>query len=121
LTTDGPGRASFALVRSGRVAARGGKVIGRAGTTSYRLKLPRKAKPGSYVLKVTFTPAGGKAATKSLKVALKGKAGAARKASAAAAGVRAPRVSAAGAPVALPDGRFHGQRKRTFVARALAR
>ena len=91
LTTDTAGKASFALVRSGRVVARGSKAIG-AGTASYKLKLPRKAKAGKYVLKVTFTPTGGKASTKTIKVKLAGKAKAAR-ASASAAGRRA-RVSA---------------------------
>ena len=96
LTTDTAGKASFALVRSGRVVARGSKAIG-AGTASYKLKLPRKAKAGKYVLKVTFTPTGGKASTSTIKVKLAGKAKAA-KASASAAGRRA-RVSGAGAPV----------------------
>ena len=95
LTTDRAGKASFALVRSGRVIARGSKAIG-AGTASYKLKLPRKAKAGKYVLKVTFTPAGGKASTKTIKVKLAGKAKDA-KASASAAGRRA-RVSGSGAP-----------------------
>jgi hypothetical protein len=107
------GKVSLALVRSGRVIARGSKRIA-AGTTSYRLKLPRKAKPGRYVLKVTFTPAGGRAATSTVKVTLAGRARGAR---AAAAGIDAPRVSSTGAPVALPDGRFHGARRRSFVAR----
>jgi len=96
--------------------ARGGRVIRGAGTVTYRLKLPRKAKAGSYKLKVTLSPAGGKASTSTLKVTLAGKARAAR---ASAAGIRAPRVSGAGAPVALPDGRFHGKVRRSFAPRAL--
>jgi hypothetical protein len=114
LTTDTAGKASFALVRSGRVVARGSKAIG-AGTATYKLKLPRKAKAGKYVLKVAFTPTGGKASTRTLKVKLAGKAKAA-KASASAAGRRA-RVSGAGAPVGLPNGVFHGTRKRSFTPR----
>jgi hypothetical protein len=102
-------------VRSGRAIARGSKAIA-AGTTSYRLKLPRRAKAGRYVLKVTFTPAGGKARTSTIRVTLAGKAKAGK---ASASGVHAPRISGAGAPVALPDGRFHGVRKRSFVPRAL--
>jgi plastocyanin len=117
VTTDAAGKASFALVRSGRVVARGSKAIG-AGTASYRLKLPRKAKAGKYVLKVTFTPTGGNAHTKTIKVRLAGKATAAT-ASASAAGRRA-RVSGAGAPVGLPNGAFHGTRKRSFTPRAKA-
>jgi hypothetical protein len=115
LTTDTAGKASFALVRSGRVIARGSKAIG-VGTASYKLKLPRKAKAGKYVLKVTFTPAGGKASTRTLKVKLGGKAKAAR-ASASTAG-RGARVSGKGAPSGLPNGVFHGTRKRSFVPRA---
>ena len=114
LTTDTAGKASFALVRSGRVVARGSKAIG-AGKASYKLKLPRKAKAGKYVLKVTFTPTGGKASTRTIKVKLAGKAKSA-KASASAAGRRA-RVSGAGAPVGLPNGVFHGTRKRSFTPR----
>ena len=114
LTTDTAGKASFALVRSGRVVARGSKAIG-AGTASYKLKLPRKAKAGKYVLKVTFTPTGGRASTRTIKVKLAGKAKAA-KASASAAGRRA-RVSGAGAPAGLPNGVFHGTRKRSFTPR----
>jgi plastocyanin len=116
LTTDTAGKASFALVRSGRVVARGSKAIG-AGTASYKLKLPRKAKAGKYVLKVTFTPTGGKASTKTIKVQLAGKAKAAK--ASTSAGHRA-RVSAAGAPSGLPNGVFHGPRKRGFVPRARA-
>jgi plastocyanin len=116
LTTDTAGKASFALVRSGRVVARGSKAIG-AGTASYKLKLPRKAKAGKYVLKVTFTPTGGKASTKTIKVKLAGKAKAAK--ASTSAGHRA-RVSAAGAPSGLPNGVFHGTRKRGFVPRARA-
>ncbi len=74
LTADARGKASFALVRSGRVIARGSKAIA-AGTSTYRLKLPRKAKAGRYVLKVTFTPQGGRATTSTLKVTLAGKQG----------------------------------------------
>ena len=87
-----------------------------SGTTSYRVKLPRKAKAGRHVLKVTFTPSGGEAATTSVKVTLTGKAAKARKARASAAGNRA-RVIGAGAPVALPDGKFRGERKRSFTPR----
>jgi hypothetical protein len=113
-TADTPGKASFALVRSGRVIARGSKALD-AGTTTYKLKLPRKVKAGRYVLKVTFTPAGGRATTTTRKVTLTGKAKA-RKARASAA-AHGARVSGAGAPVGLPNGVFHGERKRSFVPR----
>jgi hypothetical protein len=115
VTTGAAGRLSVALVRSGRVVARGSKSIAE-GTRAYKLKLPRKAKAGRYALKVTFKPAGGEATTITRKVQLTGR----RKASASAAtaGAHGPRVSGAGAPVALPDGKFHGERKRSFVPRA---
>jgi hypothetical protein len=119
LTADARGRASFALVRAGRVLARGGANL-KAGTTAYRLKLPRKAKPGTYLLRITFTPAGGEPTTSTRKVKLTGKA-TARKDTAAASRVAAARVSPTGAPAGLPDGRFHGERKRSFTPRVLAR
>ena len=104
---------SVALLRNGRVIARGSKSIAE-GTATYKLKLPRKAKAGRHTLKVTFKPTGGEAITESVKVQLTGKA---KKANASAAGARrAARLS--GGPVALPDGRFHGTRKRSFAARA---
>ena len=84
VTTDTPGKVSVALVRNGRVVARGSKAIAE-GTRSYKLKLPRKAKAGRHTLKVTFKPTGGEAITETVKVKLTGKA---RKASASAAGAR---------------------------------
>ena len=116
ITADAPGRVSLALVRSGRVFAQGSRAVGEAGTYGYVLQLPKRAKAGAYSLKATYTPAGGRAATKTRKVTLAGKAKA-----------RGARASSglggklAGAPRALPDGRFHGERPaRTFAARALA-
>ena len=106
------------LFRSGRVLARGG-ANQKAGTTSHRLKLPRKVRPGSYLLKVTFTPTGGTTTTSRHKVKLTGKAKA-RKATAAASRAAATRVSPAGAPAGLPNGPFHGERKRSFTPRVLA-
>jgi PKD domain len=118
LTTDTAGKVSVALVRNGRVIARGSKAIAE-GTASYKLKLPRKAKAGRHSLKVTFKPAGGEAITEKLTVKLTGK----RKAGASTAtvaGANRARVSGAGAPAGLPDGKFRGERKRSFVPRARA-
>ena len=118
VTTDTPGKVSVALVRNGRIVARGSKSIAE-GTATYKLKLPRKAKAGRYTLKVTFKPTGGEAITEKLTVKLTGK----RKAGASTASVAraaGPRVGA-GAPAGLPDGRFHGTRKRSFTPRAQAR
>ena len=83
-TTDTPGKVSVALVRNGRVVARGSKSIAE-GTATYKLKLPRKAKAGRHTLKVTFKPTGGEAITETVKVQLTGKA---KKAKASAAGAR---------------------------------
>jgi hypothetical protein len=115
LTTDTAGKVGVALVRNGRIVARGSKAIAE-GSRSYKLKLPRKAKAGRYALKVTFKPTGGEAINESLKVKLTGKRAGGAKAS--AAGAAKSRVSGAGAPAGLPDGRFHGTRKRTFAPRA---
>ena len=118
VTADTAGKLSVALAHNGRVIARGSKAIA-AGTASYKLKLPRKAKAGRHSLKVAFKPAGGEAIAEKLTVKLTGK----RKAgasTASAAGRSAARVAGAGAPVALPDRRFHGERKRSFVPRARA-
>jgi plastocyanin len=114
LTADSAGKVSVALVRNGRILVRGSKSIAE-GAASYKLKLPRKAKAGRHTLKVTFKPTGGEASTETLKIKLTGKrkAGAA---SASAAGARRTRLS--GGPVALPDGKFHGTRKRSFAPRA---
>ena len=111
-TTDTAGKVSVALVRNGRVIARGSKSIAE-GTATYKLKLPRKAKAGRHTLKVTFKPTGGEAITETVKVQLTGKA---KKAKASAAGARRA-ASLSGGPVALPDGRFHGTRKRSFAPR----
>jgi PKD repeat protein len=112
LTADAPGRVQLALVRGGRVIARGGTSVADE-TKSYRLKLPRRAKAGGYTLKATYTPTGGRATTVSRKVTLTGKA---RAHGARTAGFGAARLQ--GGPVALPDGRFHGRTPaRAFAVR----
>ena len=112
LTADASGRVQLALVRGGRVVARGGTAVG-TGTKSYRLKLPRRAKAGVYTLKATYVPVGARASTLSRRITLTGKA---RATGARTAAHAAPRLE--GGPVALPDGRFHGPRPaRTFAVR----
>ena len=106
---------SVALVRTGRVIARGSKAIAE-GTRTYKLTLPRKAKAGRHTLKVTFKPTGGEAITETFKVQLTGKA----KKAAGLRGRRRPARVSAARPVALPDGKFHGTRKRSFAPRAVA-
>jgi hypothetical protein len=74
LTADSAGTVRVALLKSARIVAKGGKGIG-AGTVGFRLKLPRALKPGSYTLKISFTPqAGGRAVTKTLAIRFTGRA-----------------------------------------------
>ena len=73
LTAEAPGTARVALLKGARIVAKGATKLTGAGTFAYRLKLPTKPKPGTYKLKVSFTPAGQtKAVTKTLKVKLVG-------------------------------------------------
>ncbi len=106
LTADAPGTVSVAVLRGGTIVAqRAGRIT--AGTQAYKLKLGRKARAGKHVVKVTFTPDGGKAAVTSVTVKVTG-GKVARKAKASA------RASvAAAAKRVLPDGHFHGPRGRT--------
>jgi hypothetical protein len=86
LTAEAPGTVSFAFVKGARIVARGATRLTRAGTFSYRLKLPKasRLKAGSYSLKVSFTSQGAtKAVTRTIKIRLTG-AAKAGKASAAA-------------------------------------
>ena len=115
ITAGAPGRVSVALVRNGRVHARGAKAVA-AGTSSYALRLPKRLKAGKYALKATYTPDEGDATTATRRLKLTRKARAAR----ARASLR-PASKLSGAPRALPDGRFHGRRPaRTFAANAQA-
>ena len=115
LTAEAGGKVSVALVRSGRVLARGSKAIA-AGTSTYRLKLPRKAKAGRYVLKATWTPPRSAAITKLRNLRLV-KSPPVRRRASASASASAGAVVGAG-PRALPDGAFHGTRPaQTFKVR----
>jgi hypothetical protein len=76
LTAETPGTVTLALVKGGRVVAKGATRVTTAGTFGFRLKLPRpsRLKAGAYKLKVSFVPAGTtKAATKSLALKLSGR------------------------------------------------
>ncbi|MDX6665131.1 MAG: hypothetical protein QOG68_1337, partial [Solirubrobacteraceae bacterium] len=103
LTAQSAGSAKFALVRNGKILARGSLTITKPGTVGFRFKLPRTLKPGSYTLQVTFVPTGTtKGVTKTLhftvKAAIKKK----------AHGRAVSSVSSAGLPPpSLPDGRLH--------------
>jgi PKD repeat protein len=107
------GRVQLSLVRGGRVVSRGGTAVA-AGTTAYKLKLPKGAKAGRYTIKATYTPAGGSAKTTSKAITLKGKARAAR----ASASIATPGAKVDGGPVGMPDGTFMGREPaRTFRVR----
>ena len=99
-------------VRSGRVVSRAGTAV-VAGTSSYKLKLPKGAKAGRYAIKATYMPVRGAARNSSRAITLTGKAGAKR-----ASIASRPRSAVDGGPVAMPDGSFHGRRPaRMFAAR----
>ena len=69
LTADGPGVATFALVRGGRIVSQAGLNVTKAGSIGFRLKLPKKLKAGAYGLKITFKAAGAaKAATRTIRI-----------------------------------------------------
>jgi plastocyanin len=109
LAADAPGTVAVALVRGGKIIAQGGLALPSAGTWSYKLKLPKKAKAGAHDLTVTYVPDGGKATTTGVKVKLLGKAVKAAKASTSTA------VSSAALAPTLPDGAFHGPKGRVAV------
>ena len=101
LTAQTAGRATFALVRSGRIVAKAALNVTKPGSLGFRLKLPRSLKAGRYSLKISFTPAGAaRASIKTISVTfIKKQAKRARTAS----GGGAARVSVAG-PARVPDG-----------------
>jgi PKD repeat protein len=106
LTADSAGRATFALIRSGRIAARAALKITKPGSLGFRLKLPKKLKAGRYSLKISFKPTGAsKASVKTIKVTfIKATKKKAKSATAArAARDSAAKVAGAG-PARIPDG-----------------
>ena len=105
LTADVPGAADFALVLGGRIVARAGLRVTKAGSLGFKLKLPKKLKAGRYSLKITFTPTGAtKASTKTIKITFAGPAK--RKAKAKPARSASSAAPALGnvPPAAMPDG-----------------
>ena len=112
VATGASGKVQLALVRAGRIVSRGGTVVG-AGTSAYKLKLPKGIKAGRYTIKVTYTTTSGTAKTASRAITLTGKPGAKR-----ASLASRPGSTVEGGPVAMPDGTFHGRRPaRTFAVR----
>ena len=113
LTASDAGRVQLSLARGARVIARAAVRLDEDGTADYRLKLPKGSKAGRYTLKATYQPPAGQAISASRKVTLTGKASARRARTSSRAGVVLD-----GAPRALPDGRFDGDRPaRTFKVR----
>ena len=112
LTANASGRVQLALVRGGRIVSRGGTVV-VAGTSAYKLELPKRTKAGRYAIKATYTPRAGGAKTASRAITLTGKAGAKR-----ARLASRPGSTVDGGPVGMPDGTFDGRRPaRTFAVR----
>jgi hypothetical protein len=68
LTVNATGKVDVSLSRSGRIVAKGGAKIRRAGTIGFSLKLPKKPKSGRHALKIVFRPTSGRAVTKTLTV-----------------------------------------------------
>jgi hypothetical protein len=71
LTATGAGSATFALVRGGKIQARGATLIRRSGTSAFKLKLPKGLKPGGYALKVIWSPATGATKSRTIKITIK--------------------------------------------------
>jgi hypothetical protein len=105
LTADTAGRATFALVRSGRIVSKAGLTITKPGSLGFRLKLPKSLKAGRYSLKISFTPKGAsKASVKTISVTfLKASKKKAKKASVAGSHDSAAHVTGAG-PARIPNG-----------------
>jgi PKD repeat protein len=105
LTASTAGRATFALIRSGRIVAKAGLTVTKPGSLGFRLKLPKKLKAGRYKLKISFTPTGASTASvKTINVTfIKATKKKAKKASVAAATNSTARVAGAG-PARIPDG-----------------
>ncbi len=104
LTAETAGRATFALVRSGRIAARAGLNITKPGSLGFRLKLPKSLKAGRYSLKISFTPAGAtRASVKTIPITLVKPAKKKAKRAAARSRGSAAHVTGAGA-ARIPDG-----------------
>jgi PKD repeat protein len=103
LTADTAGRATFALIRSGRIVARAGLTITKPGSLGFRLKLPKSLKAGRYRLKISFTPTGASTASiKTITVTFVRKKKAKK---ASVAGVYDPAAHVTGAgPARIPDG-----------------
>jgi plastocyanin len=109
LTAEAPGSAAIALVRAGKVHAKGTAAIAAVGTLGYRLRLPKKLKAGAYQLKISFTPRGASTATtKTVRLAVTAAKRARRATLARAAGASGHRAGALrleDAPFGLPTGK----------------
>jgi plastocyanin len=69
LTPDTAGSLQVSLLKGSKVVARKAAVFGAGGTYSVKVKVPAKVKPGTYRLKLSFTPKGAnKAIGKALRL-----------------------------------------------------
>jgi PKD repeat protein len=117
LTADTAGRATFALIRSGRIAAQAGINITKPGSLGFKLKLPKSLKAGRYRLKISFTPTGAsKASVKTISVTfVKAAKKKAKKAVAAGARDSAAHVTGAG-QAGIPDGTIPARLRRAAAS-----
>jgi PKD repeat protein len=68
-TTTSAGKASIAVLKGSKIVARKGATFAGPGTYAVNVRLPKRLKPGSYSIKVSFTPAGATTGTtKTLKL-----------------------------------------------------
>jgi plastocyanin len=73
-TAESAGDVNVALLKGSKIVAKKGAAFGGPGTYTLKLKVPKKLKPGSYKLKVTFKPQGAsKGVTKTIGVKVQGK------------------------------------------------
>ena len=63
-----PGRLGLVLKRGPKTLARGGATVTKVGDFGYRLRLPGKLRPGTYRLRVSFTPNGGERSAKTFRI-----------------------------------------------------
>lgn len=72
LRASSAGRLGVRLTRNGRTIVQGNAVVTAAGTSTLRLRLPKRLPAGRYALRLSWKPAGGRTRTATLRVTVKG-------------------------------------------------